>query len=67
MTERKPLEWHSEDGELGWPLCGECMAEMLKPGLVEACASVGIEHAKSTAEMMKLYLDGFHARRHEPA
>jgi len=34
------------------------------PGLVGACASVGIEHGKSTWEMIAIYLDRYHANKH---
>ena len=65
MTKRKPLEWfHDEGGRLGWPMCVECSEKMMTPGLLEACASVGIEHGKSTGLMMRDYIDAFHANRH---
>jgi hypothetical protein len=66
MTKRKPLEWYGdEDGRLGAPACPDCWDEMAKPGLVEACASAGIEHGKSTGLMMKEYIDSYHARGHK--
>lgn len=65
MTKRKPLQWaEDEDDRVGIPCCMECFDEMNTPGLIEACASVGIEHGKSTGLMMREYIDSFHARRH---
>lgn len=65
MTKRKPLQWYGdEDGKLGWPACVECFRKMATPGLAEACASVGIEHGKSTGLMMRDYINTFHANRH---
>jgi hypothetical protein len=66
MTKRKPLQWTDEgDDKLGYPTCIECFEKMREPGLVEACASVGIERGKSTGLMLKEYLDHYHAQRHE--
>ena len=65
MTKRKALEWHGdENGKLGWPLCVKCSEWMMRFGLGEACASVGIEHGKSTGQMMRDVVNAFHARRH---
>lgn len=48
--------------------CGECMAHRLStPGLAEACASVGIEHGRSTDAMLWDYLALFHERGHKEA
>lgn len=67
MTKRKPLVWYDNEGDrLGVPACPECFEAMHEPGLIEACASVGIEHGKSTWLMMKEYIDAFHARHHAP-
>lgn len=64
MTKRKPLGWYeTPDGGLV-PLCATCM-DAMTPALVEACASVGIEHGKSTGQMMVEYLNTYHARRHD--
>lgn len=66
MTKRKPLQWiDNDDGKLGYPACVECFETMMSPGLVEACASVGIENGKSTGLLMKEFLDLYHARRHK--
>jgi hypothetical protein len=66
MTKRKPLQWYGdEDDKLGWPACTECFEKMQTPYLVEAAASVGIESGKSTGLMIREYLDGYHARRHQ--
>ena len=47
--------------------CMDCEQHAIRePHIVGACASVGIEHGKSTAEMMKIYLDGYHKRGHKP-
>lgn len=63
MTRRKPLEWYSVgDGEI--PACDRCFDYMRTPFLVEACASVGIEHGKSTDQMMRETIEAFHASGH---
>jgi hypothetical protein len=47
--------------------CGECEEHALaSPHLVGACSSVGIEHGKSTGQMMAEYLRSFHGRGHTP-
>lgn len=67
MTKRKPLEWFGdEDGRVGYPACEECFDYIHTPGLLEACASVGIEHGKSTGLMLREFIDAYHARRHQP-
>lgn len=55
--------------------CTACMACMdyvrAQPGLIGACASVGISRGLDTGVMLARYLDGFHQRGHtrtaEPA
>ena len=65
MSKRKPLEWYGdEDGKLGWPVCPECFAYMNQPGMVEACASVGIEYGKSIGQMLRETVEAFHAKGH---
>lgn len=50
----------------GTPDCEKCAAHMADmPHLVEACASVGIEHGKSTGEMFKQYIGGYHFGGHQ--
>lgn len=66
MTKRKPLQWYGDEGGLlGYPACPECFEKMTSPGLIEACASVGIEHGKSTGLMMREFIDRYHANRHK--
>jgi hypothetical protein len=43
--------------------CPKCMAHF-DYGLVGACASVGIEHGKSTRQMLLEYLAAYHTRGH---
>ena len=65
MTKRKPLSWRGdEDGHVGYPDCVECFEHMNQPGMLEAAASVGIEHGKSTGQMIREAVDYFHARGH---
>lgn len=65
MTKRKPLEWYDDEGgKLGIPTCVECFEKMTEPGLIEACASVGIEHGKSTGQMVYEYINSYHAGGH---
>jgi hypothetical protein len=46
--------------------CGDCqMYRFSQPGLVEACASVGIEHGKSAGQMLRDYLTAYHENGHE--
>jgi hypothetical protein len=48
--------------------CGDCMEHRFAtPGLAEACASVGIEHGKTTDQMLYEYLSGYHHRSHKGA
>lgn len=48
--------------------CADCMMHIgRQPFLVEACASVGIEHGKSTEAMLWDYLVNFHERKHQEA
>lgn len=62
---QKPLEWYGqEDGRLGYPACAKCLEYMNRPGMVEACASVGIEHGKSTGQMLFEVTNHFHANGH---
>lgn len=44
--------------------CKECRAEMRRPGLLHACASVGIEHGKTGRRVLLEYLAGFHRAGH---
>ena len=65
-TPRKPLQWHGdEDGRLGWPLCDTCFDKFMDPAVVGACASVGIEHGRSTASLLRECIDRYHENRHE--
>ena len=65
MTKRKPLQWTGDDdGRLGFPACVECFDYLSQSGMIEAAASVGIEHGKSTGQMLREVVDAFHARRH---
>lgn len=65
MSKRKPLEWFGdEDGRLGFPACDKCFDYMTQPGMIEACASVGIEHGKSTGLMLRDAVNHFHVERH---
>lgn len=46
-------------------LCPGCMQHYLdQPMLFGAAASVGIEHGKSTGQMLREYFAAFHARGH---
>lgn len=48
--------------------CGPCMAYYYAPEnthLPEACASVGIEHGKSTDQMLFEFLGAYHFRGHK--
>ncbi len=68
MSKRKPLQWYGDEGgRLGYPDCVECFEHMAQPYLVEAAASVGIEAGKSTGQMVREYIDAYHARRHDEA
>lgn len=52
MKQRKP-----------WESCLTCAAHWVStPHLTGACASVGIEHGKSTMEMLDGYFAAFHQR-----
>lgn len=46
--------------------CSACEDHAVAGGwaLVHACASVGIEHGRSTFEEMAAYLDAYHRRGH---
>lgn len=44
------------------PLCSIYLAE--QPHLIAACASVGIEHGKSTDEMLVNYMALYHQKGH---
>lgn len=66
MSKPRSLRWYgTEDGFVGWPDCDKCIDYMHTPGLAEACASVGIEHGKSTGEMLRISVEEFHKRRHK--
>jgi hypothetical protein len=60
------LEWIEVDGgHGGWlPDCLECLEYMAQPFLREACASVGIEHGKSTDQMLKETVEHYHLGGH---
>lgn len=49
--------------------CPACVDHAARsPHLVGACASVGIEHGKTTRQMLHEYLRGVHHREaHDPA
>lgn len=51
----------------GNPLdCGKCVDHYFgQPFLVEAAASVGIEHGKSTEQMLHEYFAAYHKRGHK--
>lgn len=46
--------------------CRECEAEYMRcpETLIAACASVGIEHGKSTTQMLREYLAAHHLGGH---
>jgi hypothetical protein len=45
--------------------CPDCLAYWNRqPSLTAACASVGIEHGKSTPQMIREYLGSYHQRHH---
>jgi hypothetical protein len=61
----RDLAWYGEqEGRLGIPACDLCAEALLEPGLVESCASVGIEHGKSAGLMLREYINQFHAGGH---
>lgn len=63
---RKPLEWYGQEGDrLGYPACDKCMEYFMQPGFIEACASVGIEHGKSTGQMAFDTTNHYHATGHK--
>lgn len=46
--------------------CPDCMTYLGQhPMLIEACASVGIEHGRSTQAMLRSYMLAFHRRGHQ--
>lgn len=49
--------------------CPECEGHAVAGGwaLVHACASVGIEHGRTTGEEIGLYLAAFHRNGHRAA
>lgn len=53
-------------GPDGMPTCDACHNWLTAQGwnIVHAAASVGIEHGKSGAQVIREYLAGYHARRH---
>ena len=57
---RRKLGWT----DTGMPVCDECVKYMMQPGLIEACASVGIEHNKSTSEMLRDVVNSYHDSKH---
>ena len=57
------LQWFTMDGN-EWPECQKCLDRMTDPLTISACASVGIEHGRSTHEMMRGHLDHYHQRGH---
>ena len=49
-----------------WPDCSECRAFLdSNPHLIGAAASVGIEHGKSTSQVIMEYLQVYHMRGHQ--
>ena len=65
IGEALALTWDDvEDGQLGIPACPECFDYMHQPGMIEAAASAGIEHGKSTGLMLREVVDHFHAQGH---
>lgn len=65
MGKRRPLTWYGDEGgRVGFPDCDKCIDYMQSDGLVHACASVGIEHGKSTGEMLRISVEAFHAKGH---
>lgn len=45
--------------------CADCYAHYLSnPHIVSACASVGISHNRSTAELLTIFYRKFHADGH---
>lgn len=66
MTKRKPLQWYDDDNDrLGYPGCPDCFEYMMRPGMIEAAASVGIEYGKSTGLMLRDVVNSYHARGHK--
>lgn len=64
MTARKPLEWYPTDhGEI--PDCGRCLDFLrLTPFLVEAVASVAIEHPVGPEVLLRRVVEAYHRRGH---
>jgi len=44
--------------------CGGCLEYRFTPGLTEACYSVGIEHGKDGATLLREVLKAYHGRGH---
>lgn len=43
--------------------CDKCLAHFFEsPGMVEACASVGIEHGKSSGQMLQEFYEVHHKK-----
>ncbi|HEX9991372.1 MAG TPA: hypothetical protein VGB14_00450 [Acidimicrobiales bacterium] len=63
-TATKALRWYDDGFGGQWPDCDACLARLREPGLRASCASVGIEHGKSTVDVLADYLDLFHRRGH---
>lgn len=62
-TER--LRWvHPEADDRVAPDCRRCHDYISNPGMVHAAASVGIEHGKSTDEMLMIAAEQYHASNH---
>ena len=61
-----PLVWLSAPDGRKVPDCSRCLEHLSEDGwaILEACASVGIEHGKSTTEMAERYFETFHAKGH---
>lgn len=49
-----------------WLDCHACQLHYLhnREALNAACATVGIEHGASEAQMLRVWLDGYHANGH---
>ena len=57
------IEWNA-DGE-GRIVCPDCAAYAGTAHMVAACASVGIEHGKTTGQMLTEIVESYHRRGHK--
>jgi hypothetical protein len=61
----KPLTWYGDESwHVGYLDCNECLSYMQHPGLWHAAASVGIEHGKSSGEMIRATVGQYHGNGH---